>query len=141
MPVWLVRAGKYGDAEQTAIEKGVVTIGWNDLPDLATISSRESLADLYRKLRPDASSGKVANHVGQVWAFRSRIKKDDLVALPLKSRSAIAIGKMIGPYQYVTDMGDGIRHVRKVEWLRTDIPRTAFDQDILHSLGAFMTVC
>lgn len=141
MAVWIVRAGKYGDAEQAAIDKGVVTIGWNELPDLSTINDREALADLYRKLHPDASGGKVANHVGQVWAFRSRIKKDDLVVLPLKSRSAIAIGKMVGPYQYVTDMGDGIRHVRKVEWLRTDIPRTDFDQDILHSFGAFMTVC
>ena len=141
MAVWLVRAGKSGDTEQTAIEKSVVTIAWNELPDLSSISDRESLATLYRRIFPDASGGKVANHVGQIWAFRSRIQKDDLVVLPLKRRSAIAIGKMIGPYQYTTEMGDGIRHIRKVEWLRTDLPRTTFEQDILHSLGAFMTVC
>jgi restriction system protein len=64
-----------------------------------------------------------------------------LVVLPLKSRSAIAIAKMVGPYQYTTEMGDGIRHIRRVEWLRTDLPRTTFDQDILHSLRALMTVC
>lgn len=85
MAVWLVRAGKYGDAEQSAIEKGVVTIGWNELPDLSTIKDRESLGDLYRKLHPDASGGKVANHVGQVWAFRSRINKDDLVIFRVTS--------------------------------------------------------
>jgi restriction system protein len=141
MAVWLVRAGKYGDAEQTAIEKSIVTIGWNNLPDLSTINDREVLANMYRQLCPDATGGKVANHVGQVWAFHSRIQKDDLVVLPLKSRSAIAIGKMVGPYEYTTELGDGIRHVRKVEWLRTDLPRTTFDQDILHSMGAFMTVC
>ena len=141
MAVWLVRAGKYGDAEQSALERSVVTIGWNELPDLSTVNDREELANIYRKLNPDASAGKVANHVGQVWAFRSRIEKNDLVILPLKSRSAIAIGKVIGPYQYTTEMGDGIRHIRKVEWLRTDLPRTTFDQDLLHSMGAFMTVC
>jgi restriction system protein len=141
MAVWLVRAGKYGDAEQTAIEKNIVTIGWNDLPDLSTVNEKDALAELYTQLRPDASAGKVANHVGQVWSFRSRIQNGDLVVLPLKTQSAIAIGRVAGPYQYTTEMGDGVRHIRKVEWLRTDLPRTTFDQDILYSLGAFMTVC
>ena len=26
-------------------------------------------------------------------------------------------------------------------WLETDIPRSNFDQDLLYSFGAFMTVC
>jgi restriction system protein len=141
MSVWMVRAGKYGEQEHTALEKGVVAIGWNELPDLSAVQSRESLAGLYRKTHPDASSGHVANQVGQVWSFRSRIQPGDLAVLPLKTRSAIAIGKVTGPYQYTTDLGDAVRHVRKVEWLRTDLPRTAFGQDILYSLGAFMTVC
>jgi len=34
-----------------------------------------------------------------------------------------------------------MHHTRKVEWIRKDIPRTDFAQDILHSLGAYMTVC
>lgn len=141
MSVWLVRQGKYGEQEPAALEKGVVTIGWNDLPDLSTVQDRDALADIYRQVRPDASGGKVANHVGQVWAFRSSIQQGDLVIVPLKTRSAIAIGKVAGPYYYTTDLGDGVRHVGKVEWLRTDLPRTAFGQDILYSLGAFMTVC
>jgi restriction system protein len=66
MAVWLVRAGKYGEREQTALEKSVLVIGWNELPDLSAVQSKEALADLYRKLRPDASSGKVSNHVGQL---------------------------------------------------------------------------
>ena len=141
MSVWLVRAGKYGEAEQTALDKNVVTIGWNELPDLSAVKDREALAELYRKFHPDASIAHIANQVGQVWSFRSRIQQDDLVVLPLKTSSAIAIGKVRGPYQYTTDLGDGVRHIRKVEWLRTDLPRTTFDQDILYSLGAFMTVC
>lgn len=141
MTVWLVRAGRYGENEQTAIDKNVVTIGWNELQDLSTISERAQLAELYRKTHPDASNGKVANEVGQVWAFKSRIKKGDLVVLPLKTQSAIAIGKVKGEYQYRTDINEGVKHTRSVEWMRTDIPRTTFGQDLLYSLGAFMTVC
>jgi hypothetical protein len=84
---------------------------------------------------------KTRTHVGQLWAFRGRVEDGDLVVLPLKTQSAIAIGKATGPYEYRTDLGDSIRHARPVEWLVTDLPRTTFDQDLLYSLGAFMTVC
>jgi len=33
------------------------------------------------------------------------------------------------------------RHVIPMDWRRTDIPRTAIHQDLLYSLGAFMTIC
>jgi restriction system protein len=33
------------------------------------------------------------------------------------------------------------RHYREIEWLNTDIPRSSFDQDLLYSFGAFLTVC
>jgi restriction system protein len=83
----------------------------------------------------------VANQVGQIWAFRERIQPGDLIALPLKTRAAIAIGRIKGPYQYRLDLPGDTRHVRAADWLRMDIPRSAFAQDLLFSLGAFMTVC
>lgn len=140
MTVWLVRAGKSGDMEDAALDKNVAVVGWNVLPDLSTAKTRDELDQLYQKALPDAGDGRRANHVGQLWAFSHRIEIGDLVVLPLKRASAIAIGKVTGTYQYRTDLGD-VHHTRPVEWLRTDIPRTAFDQDILYSLGAFMTVC
>ena len=141
MAVWLVRAGRRGEQEQAALDNSLVTIGWNVLPDLSGITTREALADVYRQHSPDASPKKVSHHVGQLWTFRERMKEGDLAVLPLHIQSAIAIGKITGQYQYRTDLGDDVHHVRPVEWLQTDIPRTAFDQDILYSLGAFMTVC
>jgi restriction system protein len=62
------------------------------------------------------------------------------MALPRKSTSTIAVGRVIGPYQYREDLGAG-HHVRPVTWMRTDIPRMDVAQDLLYSLGAFMTVC
>lgn len=32
-------------------------------------------------------------------------------------------------------------HCINVRWIQQDIPRSNFDQDILYSLGAFITVC
>lgn len=139
MGLWLVRAGKHGEQEQGALEKSVVTIGWNDLPDLSNVKSRESLEELYLKIYPNKKKMQAANEVGQIWRFINEIQKGDLVALPLKTQSAIAIGRVEGNYEYVK-LTDNIKHIRPVDWLKT-IPRSAFEQDILYSLGAFMTVC
>ncbi len=141
MAVWLVRAGRRGEQEQIAPDNNLVTIAWNELPDLSDIQSREALADLYRQIFPDASPNRVAHHVGQVWALRARMEAGDLAVLPLHIQSAIAIGRIKGPYQYRTDLGDDVHHTRPVEWSVTDLPRTTFDQDLLYSFGAFMTVC
>jgi restriction system protein len=140
MALWMVRAGGHGEDEQTALDNGLVTIGWNDLGDLSRVKSKDELMNLYVKAYPDEKKRKVANAVGQIWSFLDRIKAEDLVALPLKHRSAIAIGKVTSPYRYRTDLGD-VHHTRKVKWVRTDIPRSDFDQDLLYSFGAFMTVC
>ncbi|MGO3090619.1 MAG: restriction endonuclease, partial [Galactobacter sp.] len=36
---------------------------------------------------------------------------------------------------------DYAHHRRAVEWIRTEIPRPVFEQDLLYSFGAFSTVC
>lgn len=141
MALWMVRAGRHGEREALALEKGLSVIGWKELQDLSHITTREALDELCRRTYPDAPANRISNYVGQLWAFRERIKDGDLIVLPLKTRSAIAIGHAKGSYEYRPDLPEDARHTRPTEWLRTDIPRTAFGQDLLYSFGAFMTVC
>lgn len=141
MSVWLVRAGKHGEQEEAAIRYGLVTIGWNRLPDLTSIRTREGLIDLYMHSQ-GGSARQVAVGAGQVWTFRSRIKVGDVVILPRKHKGTLAVGTVTGEYCYRRDLHEqGILHARPVEWLYTDLCREVFDEDILHSIGAFMTVC
>jgi len=139
MSFWLVRAGRHGEQEQGALENNVVTIGWNELPDLSEVKTKSELVKLYRQVHPDAEKAPAANHVSQIWQFVHEIQKGDLVALPMKTRSGIEIGQIEGEYEYKA-LTDDIKHIRPVKWLRT-IPRSAFDQDILYSLGSLRTVC
>jgi restriction system protein len=60
--------------------------------------------------------------------------------LPLKTRSALAVGKVSGPYKFEPEAPSGAKHQRPVKWVRTDIPRGDVDQDILFSLGSTLTV-
>ena len=89
---------------------------------------------------PGAKPRAVGNFAGQLWSFAVAMKHGDLVVLPRKLTSQIAIGRVTGPYRY-QKVGDELRHTRPVEWVRPDVSRTVFEQDLLHSFGAFMTVC
>ncbi len=136
MALWLVRAGRYGEDENAAIEKGMVIIGWREVPGTIDVQNYEEMKEKLSEIYPENSSKAIMNFAAQFWAFISRIQKGDYVALPLKTRSMIAIGEVVGDYQYL----DG-RHIRKVKWIKDDMPRNIFGQDLLYSFGAAMTVC
>jgi len=139
MSLWMVRGDKYGQQQNMALEKSIA-YHFSRVSDLSKATSREAVLELMRKERPDEKEGRLVSWARQLFTFAHRIQKDDLVAMPLRSSPQIAVGHVMGPYQYRTDLGD-VHHTLPVEWLRVDIPRTAFSQDLLYSLGAFMTIC
>jgi restriction system protein len=141
MALWKVQAGKYGEQMTVALEQNLVTIGWDELGDLSAIHSRKELEELYKHTYPGKGIKTVYNHVGQIWAFKDRIKVEDYVVLPLKNRSAIAVGAVKSTYEYRRDLGETVHHCRIVRWIAKEVPRTSFGQDLLYSFGAFMTVC
>ena len=138
--VFLARAGRYGEDEETALERNLAIIGFHDIPSLEGLDSYEAIYQLVEESRPDSKKRAIGNIAGQLWAFAIAMKKGDIVVLPRKLTSQVAIGRVVGPYKYQM-IGKDMRHTRPVQWERTDVPRTAFEQDLLYSLGAFMTVC
>lgn len=126
------------EQEEGVLANNVVSIGWNDLPDLSKIEAKEELEKLYIENYGAQKKFHLSNVIGQIWTFVKKINKGDLVALPLKRKSGIAIGEIIGDYQF-KEIQPNIKHIRKVKWIKT-FPRSSFDQDILYSLGAFLTV-
>jgi len=68
------------------------------------------------------------------------MQANELVVLPLKTTGTIAVGRVSGPYVYRDDLGSDFRHARPVTWTKTTVPRDDFDQDLLYSFGAFLTV-
>lgn len=140
MALWLVRGGKLGEQEALALEHGLACIGFYEVPDLSQTMSREGIAGMLRQIYPQDAPAAIRNLTGQLYAFVHRMQRSDVVAMPLKSQPQIALGRVVGPYTYRSDLGE-VHHTRKVDWVRPDLPRTQFAQDLLYSLGAFMTVC
>lgn len=140
MTVWVVKGGRMGEREDRFLERSLIGIGWEDVPDLEQFSTRDALKAVYRSAYPGESEVKVGLQAGQLWAFSHVMKDDDLVVVPLKTRGQIAIGRVAGPYRHATDLGADMLHVRPVKWIRTDYPRPGFDKDLLFSFGSFLGV-
>jgi restriction system protein len=138
---WMVRAGWNGEREQAALTEGLVIAGWEEVDDLSAITNKLELREVVEATYPDASPARIANWTGQLWRMISEIAPGDLVVTPLKRRPEIAVGRIASEYAYRADVPPGFRHVRKVDWLRNDIPRAAVQQDLLDSMGSLLTVC
>ncbi len=138
---WLIRAGRAGEREQWALSNGVSGGGFHEVPDLTAATTREAVAKEVQVAFPGAKDGRLQNFAAQLWALRSRINIGDLVVMPLKNSPFLAIGHVTGEYSYLDDLDPSLRHVLPVDWTSTDVPRTAVKQDLLYSLGAFLTVC
>ena len=140
MALWLVRAGKRGEQEEFALNNRVAVIGWDDLPDLSQVQTREELYNLLEETYPEIQRKAIISWLSQIWPFVREMQQGDLVALPSKRRPVVYFGRVKGPYVYNPNNPEGAKHTRPVEWFK-EIPRDRIDRDILYSLGAFMTVC
>jgi restriction system protein len=137
----MVRAGRVGERESWCLETQVSGGGFRETGDLSKCQSRDEVLALVKAAYPDKPIQSNRNFAAQLWMLRGRIQIGDLVVLPLKTSKQIALGRCTSGYRYLDNDDPGKRHSIGVNWVRTDIPRTAFKQDLLFSLGAFMTIC
>lgn len=130
-----------GENDDFCLASNLSVVNWNDIGDLSLYPEWSDFKAFVRATYPELKDGAVTNYAGQLFAFAHRIEIGDLVVLPLKTVHQIAIGKVTGPYEFARDAEPNQRHRRAVTWKATDLPRTAVKQDLLYSLGAFMTIC
>jgi predicted Mrr-cat superfamily restriction endonuclease len=135
--LWLIRLGKNGEYEEAAIDENVLTIDFGIGEDISQYKDREALIAKMALLFPNDKPNRHRNFAAQVNQFANIAQDGDLVVSPLKTSSTIAIGRIAGP----CTPGPNGETRRRVQWLKTDIPRDVFRQDFLYSFGAFMTVC
>ena len=128
MTFWVVRAGRTGEFEETFLSQGLAGIHFGVRPSVAGFDSRESLRENMRS----------RGAADQVWRFIHDICIGDMVVLPRKRPRVVAVGRVSGDYQYREELD--APHVRPVGWEAQDIPRSAFDQDLLYSMGGLATV-
>jgi restriction system protein len=139
---WLVRGGEHGERESMALSRGLVIAGWVSLGDISRCESREGIRQALTTTYPEVSDKVIGNWTGQLWRFKEQIQASDFVVMPLHTRPGrVAVGRIIGPYEYRAGEPEGFRQVRRVEWLQTDLPREVFRPDLRASITSLLTVC
>jgi restriction system protein len=143
MALWLIRAGRYGEHEQQFLNTNRIYLTWNGLEnyDLSKIQSYDKIKDILRQTYPNNPEGKLNNHAGQIKAFILSMQVGDWIVLPLKSKPAIAMGKIKSEFHYDPQGDPRYRFSREVDWFEQGVPRSSFDQDLLYSFGAAQTIC
>lgn len=137
---WTVRGGRYGEREQTALDEGLVILGWENLGDLSLVASIEDLRRILHEAYPDAVERRIENWAHQLWRFVHAMQVGDLVVMPQKYKPVVAIGRLVGDYRFRAGAPDELRHVRPVEWINTAVERAAVGGDLRDSMGSFLTV-
>lgn len=142
MSIWLVRAGSAGEYESKFLDEGRIYVTWDNFDkDLNRFSEPDQLRSALSEQYSDAKAGTVKNWASQIWPFAKRMNVGDWVVLPSKKKASIHFAKITGEYEYLQGSRSPFFHSRRVDWFAQDIPRSNFDQDILYSFGAFMTIC
>ena len=142
MAIWLVRAGAHGEYEQKFIQEKRVYVTWEHLVlDLSTPENRQVLIEKLTQLYPEEKPKAILNWSSQLWPFAHSMNKSDLVVVPFKTQPVIYIGELTSDYHYEPSGPSPFFHWRSVKWVGESIPRANFGQDILYTLGAFLTIC
>ena len=141
MALWLTRVGKHGEHELKFLESGRVYFTWRGLnKDLGAAQDLPQMYRVFQETYLDMATGRIQNWGRQGVKFALEMSRSDWVALPSKFNPVIHFGKITGDYEFDASAQDPYFHSRKIDWFARDIPRDRFDQDILYSLGAFLTV-
>lgn len=138
MAVYVVRAGNYGAGEESALSDGLYAIDFGLRESVTDFDNRNALRD--HLLHSRSSIHSAAQTASQIWRYAHDISASDLVVLPRKQAKVVAIGRMTGDYEYLSDDQLIGPHTRKVEWQVKDVPRANFDSDLLYAFGGNLTV-
>lgn len=140
MTLWVCRAGRSGEYENYFLEKQVIAVTWSKIDsDMTVYDTWEKLKEALTKIYPDELKA-IPNYTGQLFPFFQTMKIGEKVLLPSKIKlGTIYVGTIKSDCTYQPD-NLPYSHIRKVEWSEETILRKNLDADILHSLGAYLTI-
>ncbi|MGB3414148.1 MAG: restriction endonuclease [Microbacteriaceae bacterium] len=137
---WLVRSVKSGIDDDLSLNLNRSIIGFEDVGDLGSHETREDFVDALNQQGIGNTPSATTNYAGQLYNFVKNISIGDYIVMPLRNEPQIAVGEVTGGYEYYQAPNQKWRHTRQVRWLQQSLPRTAVQQDLLYSMGAFMTI-
>lgn len=142
MSIWLCRAGRVGEYEAKFLEDNRIYCTFSEVK--ISMSSFKSKKDLQKHFEAGDKNIKPKTAVawaGQCFTFANTMNVGDWVILPSKTSPAIHVGEIVSTYEFDGESEENFRHFHSVNWFAPNFPKLHFEQDIIFSFGAAMTIC
>lgn len=121
------------------VDQGFISIGW-EIGDLARIGrDRSRIKDLLQRHYPNSKPGAFPVWAGVLHRFAFEMEEGDLIVAPYKPDSTLNFGVVEGPYEFHPEVPRH-QHRRRVEWVKTGVPRGQFSQSALYEIGSAITL-
>ncbi|SIQ65073.1 restriction system protein [Chryseobacterium sp. RU37D] len=135
--IWMVRAGSGGYLIDEFLSAGIAAIGWNDLGEIPTDISYDSLKQLYERTYPEDSTGRINQNTSQVWRFAKDINIGDKVVTYDSTSRNYYLGEITSDYDFDTTLT--FHHIRRVEWMPEPTGRDVLSTASKNTLGSVLT--
>jgi|GEM_PF-1012788 len=120
--LFVVRAGEDDEVADIALDEGAAVTGWDEIGDLSMLGEGGVDRAIDAMYGDDIERRKLGRWKTAVRSFM-RIKRGDMVILPITSRGIFAVGVVSGDYAYRPEGPRLASNTYPVEWLGTDLPR------------------
>jgi predicted ATPase len=110
---WLIHPGKKDKIAQKMHSEGVIAMGWSEIGDMKSLITFNDI-----KMALGQTEGNLRSRTaGQLHSFRNRIRRGDIVVVPVKSQNRVWVAEVDGDYKYSPDIvGSSYPHTRHVNW-------------------------
>lgn len=134
--VWLVRAGRTAAAEDAALDKGLISFDVGVRGDFSDAIDRDELYVAIAQSNGSASERHINQLTSQLETLLHGVEVGDFAVMPLRSAGLVAIGIFRGDHGLDGDGKPG----RRVQWIKRDVARSCFRQDLLFSFNAKQSI-
>lgn len=140
--LWCVRAenGKWAKA---FVDGGYVAIGWNGIPDVGEVQTREELYAIYKTANPQETSNIViGQQVGQIARFLLDIHAGDYVITPAADTEWLHYGRVEPDpsYFFSKETDCPFFHRRRVRWSSERLNRGVLSVPLQNTIRSLLTV-
>jgi MoxR-like ATPase len=111
--IWTFSTGEKAFKWDEFKSEGIMAIGWDEIGDLKSYSSKKEIKDKLNQLYGTNSTHVNDSHA--LWQFKNDMKVGDYVFAKMGSKTILGLGIVTSDYSFGDNRND-YKHTRKVEW-------------------------
>jgi hypothetical protein len=138
--IWAIGLGEGGRLWNESYEKGIISIGWDELGDLKQFVNQEAIGARLFEIRGEEGPFP-HNDSLCCYQFANEIMPGDLVLVKVGRKRIIGGGIVTSDYMYDPDRREH-KNIRKVQWVtteRTELPGTGGPVKTLTEISRYQT--